>query len=164
MSKQLAIFFGIGVVVVAIALVFILYGNKGSHLELKGEILKIRTGEIDEHNSAAVLDFRVTNISDVPFVVREVKVTAVEANGNSDEGNIISRSDYKQLLDFNRFLGEQYNPGLTIKDRIEPHQTVDRMVAARFEVPQGVLEKSKHIRLWIEDMDGPEFETAKSLK
>lgn len=163
MSKQLAIFFGIGVVVVAIAVVFILYGNKGSHLELKGEILKIRTGEIDEHNTAAVLDFRVTNVSDVPFVVRQVKVTAIEANGNSDEGDIISKSDYKQLLDFNRFLGQQYNEGLTIKDRIEPHQTVDRMVAARFEIPHGVLEKSKQIRLWIEDMDGPVYETAESL-
>src|SRR5579864_9537098 len=97
---------GVGVLIVAIALGVILYGNKGSHLELKGEIIKIRTGAIDEHNSAAVLDFRVENISDVPFVVREVKVTAEQPGGDKPEGISISKSDFKQLLEFNKFLGK----------------------------------------------------------
>src|SRR5215468_7058214 len=108
MTRNLAIFVGVGVVLVAIALGVILYGNKGSHLELKGEIIKIRTGAIDEHNSAAVLDFRVQNLADVPFVVRDVKVTADQPNGEKAEAIMISKSDFKQLLEFNKFLGKQF--------------------------------------------------------
>jgi len=163
MSKNLAIFIGVGVVIVVIALVVILYGNKGSHLELKGEIIKIRTGVIDEHNTAAVLDIRLQNVSDVPFVVRDVTITAEQPNGEKVEGIIISKSDFKQLLDYNKFLGKQFNEGLSIKDKIAPHQTVDRMIAVRFELAQGELEKAKQIRLWVQDMDGPEFETTKTF-
>lgn len=162
MSKNLAIFMGIGAAIVLIAIAVILYGNKGSHLELKGEIIKIRTGVIDEHNTAAVLDIRLENPSDVPFVVRDVKVTAEQPNGDKAEGFIISKSDFKQLLDYNKFLGKQFNEGLAIKDKIAPHQTVDRMIAVRFELPQADLEKVKLVHLWLQDMDGPEFETAKA--
>jgi hypothetical protein len=164
MSKTLAIFFGVGVLVVAIAAFFIFYGNEENHLELKGQIIKIRTGAIDEHNSTAVLDFRIENPSNVVFEVREVKVTAEQPNGDKLEGDIISKSDFKQLLDYNKFLGKQFNDGLSLGDKIGRHQTVDRMVAVRFEVAQPELEKAKQMRLWIEDMDRVDFETVKSLR
>jgi len=163
MSRNLAIFVGVGVLIVAVALGVILYGNKGSHLELKGEIIKIRTGVIDEHNTAAVLDIRLENTSDVPFMVRDVKITAEQPNGEKAEGMIISKSDFKQLLDYNKFLGKQFNEGLSMKDKIPPHQTVDRMIAIRFELSQADLAKAKQIRLWLQDMDGPEFETTKTF-
>ena len=164
MSKQFGIFLGIGVVVVAIALVFIVYGNKGSHLDLKGEIIKVRTGAIDENSSAAVLDFRVQNTSDVPLVVRDVTVTADPPSGDPIESQIIAKRDYQQLLSFNRFLGQQYNQGLSIKDKIAPHEQIDRMAAVRFEVPQAQLDKAKQLRMVIADMDGAEFTFTKPLK
>jgi len=156
-------FAAIGVVAVAIVLFFVFRETKGNHLELKGEILKVRTGAIDDNNCAAVLDFRLTNPSDVPFVVRMVKVIAVEPGGEQLDGDLISKTDFKQLLDYNRFLGEQYNPGFSIKDKIAPHETADRMVAVRFEVPQSKLENASQIKMWVQDVDGPEFETAKSM-
>ncbi len=64
MSKRLLIFVGIGLVAVAIAVVVIVTANKGSHLELQGKILKVRTGALGEGNSIAVMDFRVENPSD----------------------------------------------------------------------------------------------------
>ena len=76
MSKRLLIFFGIGVVAIAIAVVVILSANKGSHLQLQGKILKVRTGALGEGNSIAVMDFRVENPSDMPFVVRTVDISA----------------------------------------------------------------------------------------
>lgn len=164
MSKQLATFLGIGLLVIIAAILGILYSTKGSHLELKGQIIKIRTGAIDENSSAAVLDFRVENVSDIPFVVRIVKISAEKDNGDKIEGALVSKPDLKMLLDFNKFLGGQYNEALSIRDKIAPHQVMDRMAAARFEVPQAQLEAARQIHLYIQDMDGPEFETAKSLK
>ncbi len=163
MSKNIAIFFGVGVAIVAIGVALIVYGNRGSHLELQGEIIKIRTGAIDEHDSAAVLDFRLQNVSDVLFEVRDLKVTAEEPDGAKDEGDVISKSQIGELLQYNKFLGRKFNDGLAIKDKIAPHQTIDRMVAVRFDVPQTQLDKARQVRLWIQDMNGAEFETVKRL-
>ena len=162
MSKQFLIFFGVGVVVIAISVWGILYSHRGAHLELQGKILKIRTGALSEQDSIAVLDFRVQNISDVPFVVREVVVTVDKADGTPQESAIVSKTDMHKLFEFNRFLGDQYNDALSLKDKIAPHQTLDRMVAARFDIPNKVLESAKTIHLSIQDVDGPHWETSHS--
>ena len=164
MSKTFLIFFAVGVIVIGAAVFWVVYSHKGAHLELKGEILKIRTGALSDQDSIAVLDFRVENISDVPFVVREVEVTLYKQDGTKADSAMISKSDMKQLFQYNRFLGSQYNDALIIKDKIAPHETVDRMVAARFDIPAKDLESAKKIHLSIQDMDGPLFETERSLK
>lgn len=164
MSKRFLIFFGVGIVAVVIAVIAILDYTKGSHLVLQGQILKIRTGGLSDADSVAVLDFRVTNPSNIPFVVRTVDVSLEQSNGSMVEGNTVSKSDLKQLFDYNKFLGERYNDGLGMKDAIPPHSTVDRMVAARFDVNNRDLEKGKAIHLSIQDMDGPLFETSRSIQ
>jgi len=160
MSKQFLIFFGVGVVAVALAVAAILSYTKGSHLVLEGKILKIRTGALSDADSIAVLDFRVENPSNLPFVVRSVEVTLEKPDGSTAEGVNVPKDDLKTLFQYNRFLGDQFNDSLTIKDTVPPHSTVDRMVAARFDVKNQDLEKAKAIHLSIQDMDGPLFETS----
>ena len=159
MNKQFLIFFGIGIVVIAALLYFSFATTKNNHLELRGKILKVRTGVLDENSSAAVVDFRVANPSDIPFVVREVTATLMEANGASEDGMMISKSDFAQLLAYNKFLGKEYNGGLAIRDLIAPHTTVDRMVAIQFQQPASALDKAKALKLVVQDMDGPEWTT-----
>jgi hypothetical protein len=163
MSKRVLIFFGIGLVALAIAVVVILSANKGSHLELVGKILKVRTGALGDGNSIAVMDFRVENPSDRPFTVRNVEITLEKPDGGMEDGAIISKSDLKKLFQYNRFLGDQYNDGLGLQDTIAPHSTVDRMVAAHFEVGDEELEKGKAVHLSIQDVDGPLWETSHSV-
>ena len=164
MSKQFLIFVAIGVAVIAVAIFAVFSSTKGSHLELKGQILKVRTGALDDQSSAAVLDFRLENPSNVPFVVRDVNVTVEKQDGSSVDGSIVSKSDISQLLQYNRFLGQRFNDVLTIRDKIAPHSTLDRMVAVHFEVPAPQLENGKAIHLQIQDMDGALFESAHSMK
>ena len=164
MSKRLLIFLAIGLVVAGIAVVLIYYMHVGSHLELKGEIIKIRTGEIDQENSVAVIDFRVDNVSDVQFAVRQIVVTVEHPGGEKTEGEPISRSDIKQLLQYNRLLGQQYNPGLAAGDKIGPREKMDRTIAVRFGIPLDQLDKAKQLQLYIQDANGTEFETVKPLK
>ncbi|HYL35732.1 MAG TPA: hypothetical protein VEV17_07465 [Bryobacteraceae bacterium] len=164
MSRRFLIFFGVGVVAVALAVVAILVYTKGSHLVLQGKIMKIRTGALSEADSIAVLDFRVENPSDLPFVVRNVEVNMEARDGSMTQGSNVAKEDLKRLFEYNRFLGDQYNDDLTIKDTVPPHTTVDRMVAVRFDVKKQDLEAAKAIHLSIQDMDGPLFETSSSLK
>jgi hypothetical protein len=163
MSKRILIFFGIGVVAIAIAVVVILSANKGSHLELQGKILKVRTGALGEGNSIAVMDFRVENPSDLPFTARNVEIRLEKASGEMEDGATISKSDLKQMFQYNRFLGDQYNEGLGLQDTIAPHATVDRMVAAHFEVSDEELQKAKAVHVSIQDVNGPLWETSHSI-
>lgn len=163
MNKQLLIYFGIAVVVVGAAVFIAVSGNKGSHLRLDGKILKVRTGPLGDGNSVAVLDFRVTNPSDVPFIVETVDISLEKKNGEMVDGVTIAKTDLKQLFAYNRFLGDEYNDGLTIKDSIAPHATVDRMVAAHFEVGDRDLDAAKAIHLTLTDVDGPMWETTRNL-
>lgn len=162
-TTRLMILVGVGVVLLAAVVFGVFTGNKGSHLELNGQVIKSRTGALDESNSVALLDFRISNPSNVSFVVREIKATLEKANGEKMEAQLTSKGDMKQLLEFNKFLGAQYNDTLSIKDKIPARGQIDRMVAARFEVPQAELDKGKAIVLWMQDMDGPEFTTTYKL-
>ena len=163
MSKRILIFFGTGLVALAIAVVVILSANKGAHLELQGKIMKVRSGALGEGNSIAVMDFRVTNPSDLPFTVRNVEITLQPQHGEMVDGITVSKADLKQLFQYNRFLGDQYNDGLGLQDIIAPHATVDRMVAAHFEVSDEDLEKAKAVHVSIQDVNGPLWETSASI-
>jgi hypothetical protein len=164
MNKRLLIFAGIGVVALGIAVVVMLSANKGAHLELVGKILKVRTGELGEGNSIAVMDFRVENPSDLPFTVRTVDITLEKPDGTTEDGITVSKADLKQLFKYNRFLGDQYNDGLGLQDVIPAHSTVDRMVAAHFEVSEADLEKAKAVHVSIQDVNGPLWETSASVR
>jgi len=109
------------------------------------------------------MDFRVENPSDKPFVVRVVDIALEQKNGEMLDGVTVSKADLKQLFQYNRFLGDQYNDGLGLQDTIAPHSMVDRMVAARFEVGNDDLEKAKAVHLSIQDVDGPLWETSHSI-
>ena len=146
-------------------LVFGIFSStKGSHLQLQGQVLKARTGALADTDSVAVLDFRLQNTSSLPFVVRTMKLTLEKANGQNEDGSLISKTDLKKLFEYNRFLGSPYNDALIMRDQVPPHGQIDRMTAARFDIPQQQLESAKALRLWIQDIDGTEFETSYKMK
>jgi hypothetical protein len=158
------IFVGIGLVVIGIVVFTVLSSTKGAHLELKGQVIKARTGALDDTHSIAILDFRVNNPSDIPFVVRQVWVTVEKSDGEKLRGDMVSKMDLSQVFQYNKFLGVQYNDALSIKDEVQPHGQIDRMVAASFPLSQANLENAKTIDLWVQDMDGIEFDTVYKMK
>lgn len=152
---KLAPFVGIGLVVVAIAIAWVFYVQRGAHVELTGSIQKIRTLPLDENSSAAFLDFRIVNPSDYPFVVRKVEATLVDQSGAALEGLPVSEVDARRLFEYFPALGQKYNDSLIIKTKIAPHQSMDRMLAVRFDIPEKQLQARKQLRIRIEELDGP---------
>jgi len=148
----------VGLVVVAIAVVWIFYMQRGAHIEPAGKILKVRTLALDEGSSIAVVDFRVVNSSDYTVVVREVTVTLEQPNGAAQDGTVVSEVDARRLFQYYPVLGQKYNDSLIIRDRIKPHETLDRMIAARFEIPVAQLDARKRLKLRVVDVDGPSGE------
>lgn len=162
MSKQFWIFLAAGLAVVGFGLAVLLFSTKSAHLELKGQILKVRVLALSPEASIVVVDFRVTNPSDIPFVVRTAGMLLDPLSGDPVDGTGISKPDVENVFNYEKLIGPKYNDVLSIKDKIAPHQTVDRMIGARFELSEAGLEGRKDLRVHIEDLDGAVAELVES--
>jgi hypothetical protein len=117
---KLAPFVGIGIVAVVIGVLVIFYVQRGAHLELTGSVQKVRTLALDENSAAALIDFRVLNPSDYPFVVRQATVSMVEPSGKTIEGMIVADVDAQRLFEYYPAIGPKYNDTLTIRTKVNP--------------------------------------------
>jgi hypothetical protein len=113
---------------------------------------------MDDNSSVAVIDFRVANSSDYTVIVKEVAATVEEPGGKEDEGATAAQTDTERLFQYYPILGQKYNDALKMHDHIKPHETMDRMIAVRFEIPVAQLDGRKRLKLKIEDVDGPSGE------
>jgi hypothetical protein len=155
LRKEFLITFGIGLVVILIAVGAILYIQRGAHIELKGAVLKVRTMALDDNSSLAVVDFRFANPSNYPFVVRTVDVSVTGPNGQIYPSTPVSEVDAKRLFEYYPILGQKFNETLLTRDKIPARHSEDRMIAARFEIPVAQLNARKNLTIRIEDVDGP---------
>lgn len=161
-TKQTAIFVGIGVLIVAAVLSLTLYSTRGSHLTLEGKVLKVRTLATDDKNSIAVIDFRVTNRSNLVFVTKDADVVVTGSDGKEISGDTIARTDLNRVMDYYKMLGPKYNETLIMRDKVEPGQSMDRMVAASFPISESDLEKRVKLMVRLHDVDGATFDLAES--
>jgi hypothetical protein len=161
-SSRFAVPLVIGLAVVVAIVLGVLWIQRGAHVELKGDLLKIRTHELDETSSIAVIDFRFVNPADYPFIVRRVDVILEDMAGRTLDGMIVAEADTQRLFDAYPLLGQKFNESLLPRDRVEARESQDRMIAARFEVPVAVLNGRKKFTVRVEDVDGPVSEIHES--
>lgn len=154
MRKPLVIAMAAGLAVVAALVAGIVAMQWGAHIEISGQVLKVRTAPIDEHSSAVAIDFRFTNPARYSFVVKGVTVVLEDKSGKQWEGVTISEIDTERLFEGLPLLGRKYNPSLFGGNKIAPHQTEDRMVAARFDLPHDQLDSRRRFLVSVEEVDG----------
>jgi hypothetical protein len=152
--KQLLPFVGLGVVVAGLLVAFTFFVQRGSHLELEGSIQKVRLLSVEPASTIAVLDFRFVNTSNYLFIVREVAVSLEDREGRFFDGAVVSEVDAQRLFQYYPILGQKYNPSLVVRTRIAPRQSMDRMLAVRFEVPEKQLQERRRLKIRVEDVDG----------
>jgi hypothetical protein len=157
-------FLAIGLVVVAVAVVWILYMQRGAHVEIQGSIQKVRTLALDENSSALIIDFRVLNPSDYSFVVRRADVFLTDPAGVEHQGMEIGEVDARQLFKYFPALGPKYNDSLVMRASIAPHRSLDRMLAVRFELPEALVQARKGLRIRLEEVSGPVSEVTEARR
>jgi hypothetical protein len=158
MQKTFLAAFGIGLAIIALAVGGIFVMQRGDRIELPGKILKVRTAELDNDSSIAVIDFRITNPSDVQFEVRTVTVEMEDNQGKSYLGQSVSEMDASRLFEGLPVLGQKYNKTLLMRERLGSHGSADRMIAARFQAPLTMIDGRKRFIVRIEEVDGKSFE------
>jgi hypothetical protein len=136
----------------------ILFSTRKNRVELTGKVLQVRSHMIDPENTVAVIDFRISNPSTQQFVVREVEVFLDKADGAPMDGAVFAEIDAQRAFQYYPVLGKKYNATLVLRDKIEPGQSVDRMILVRFSAPDELVRGRKAIRILIKDVDGPRSE------
>jgi hypothetical protein len=116
--------------------------------------MKVRTLATDESSSLAVVEYRIKNPADVPFVVRLCKLRMVKKDGASVDGEVTAELDLDRVLDYYKTMGPRFNPTIKTKDRIGGRQVIDRTVAASFPVSEAELQDRGKFVLEIVDVDG----------
>lgn len=155
MSKQFWIFLLVGLAVVGGLIFWTMNATQGAHLRLEGKILKVRILPVPEAEASLVIvDFRAANPSDVPLVVNSVKLVLTPAQGDPVEGFPLARTEIATVFQYAKLIGPKYNDVLAASDRITPHQSVDRMAGARFEMAESAVNMRRDLRLVIEDVNG----------
>ena len=160
MQKNFLVAFGIGLAIIALVVGGIFLMQRGDRIELPGKILKVRTAPLDEDSSIAVIDFRITNPSNILFEVRTVIVEMDDNQGKSYLGQSVSEMDAQRLFEGLPVLGQKFNPTLIMRERLGTHGSADRMIAARFQAPITAIDGRKRFIVRIEEVDGKSFEYA----
>jgi hypothetical protein len=148
--------FVVGLAVVGVAIFGVLYMNRGSHVELKGEILKVRT-IADGDGTIVFADFRVTNAAAIPFVVSSVKMTMEIVEDELATADMFSKSGVEKVSKYLKVLGPKSNDILSIQDKLPAMETMDRIAAGRFPFPPELFQQRKSFMLLIEDVNGEEL-------
>ena len=157
-SRTFLVALGIGMIVVGVVVFGTLVKTKGAHLVLAGNVMHVRTLSTDPQNSIVIVDFRVRNEAQIPFMSREAKLILTKADGTELEGNTIAQTDMDRVFDYYKTLGPKYNPVLVQRDRVKGGETLDRMLAASIALPEGDVEKRKNVTVRLFDVDGPTFD------
>lgn len=158
MNKQSAAAIAVGVALVAAVVSGILVTTRKHRVELRGEVLKVRSHQIDPEHTLALIDFRVENPSTQQFVVREVELFVDEAGGRSTPVDVFPEADIQRVIDYYPAVGKRYNPGLLRRDKIDPGQRSDRSMAFSAPMPDQRLQQRAGIRIVIHEVDGARSE------
>ena len=163
MNKQNAVVGLIAVLVVGAIVGGILFSTRHNRVELTGSVLKVRTYAVNSDDTIVFADIRVVNPSTQQFVVQDVTVFLDPASGDPVQGDIFPESDAKRLFAYYPVLGTKYNPNLMIRQKINPGETIDRMVSVRFPGTEESFQKRKRLRIIVRDVDGAKTEIVEKL-
>jgi predicted short-subunit dehydrogenase-like oxidoreductase (DUF2520 family) len=153
----------IAVLIVGAVVGGILFSTRQNRVELTGSVLRVRSHAVDNENTIVLADIRVSNPSTQQFVVKEVQVLLEEHQGSPIPGDTFSETDAQRLFTYYPVLGKKYNPNLMIRQKINPGETMDRMISVRFSGSEDRVQKRKGLRIVVTDADGAKTEIVEKL-
>ncbi len=164
MNRGFVISLVAGLAVAVLIIGGVLSWRSGDRLEPTGQILKLRSAPVDEQHCLVVLDLRLINGSNIALEIREVSVSLEDKDGVKFPGTLVSGVDTKSLFSYYPVLGEAFNAPLIANTRINPHQTVDLMLAARLDLSESDLASRRKLSVLAQDRSGATVELVEKRK
>jgi hypothetical protein len=164
MNKQAVVTGIVALGIVGAILGAILFSTRHNKVEVTADILKVRSHQIEPSSTIVAIDFRVSNPSTQQFVVRDVEAFLETKEGKSLQGDIFAEMDAQRMFDYFKVLGPKHNTTLIRREKVNSGQSIDRMIAARFDASDASVQERKAVRLVIYDIDGAKSEIVESRK
>jgi hypothetical protein len=144
----------LGLLLVALVAGIVFWSNMGSQVRLSAEVLSVRTIETSESSALLIAELRISNPAKVPFVVREVRVSAIESSGGAITGDPVAQGDLDRVLGYFPAEGPRYNETLKVRSKIAGSSQADWTVPASFALSKADLDARRALEIEIEDVDG----------
>jgi hypothetical protein len=157
MREQFVSALAIGGIAVAVAVGAVMFLNRGSHMDLPGSIVRIRTVSTGDNDALALIDLRISNPSNYKFVVRNVTVVLEKKSGERFPQEIVARSDAQRLFDAMPDSGPYHTP-LYTNVTLTPGASGVYTLAAQFNAPERILQDRKQFLVQVDEIDGKSFE------
>ena len=106
------------------------------------------------------IDFRVSNTSDYPAVVRNVLIYAEDKNGARLAGKTIADADAQRVFDDIPILGTKYLKSLVLEDKIPGHATLGPHDFRELRLPDENSSSASASWSRLKKIDGRIFEIA----
>ena len=164
MNKQSVLVGAIALVIVVIAVSSVLITTRKNKVELTGEVLKVRTHQMDPEHTIVLIDTRIHNPSTQQFVVREVEVFVEEPDGKRTPAEIFAEADIRRVVDYYKTLGTKDNPGLLRRDKLNSGVTVDKTIAVSAPMTDERFGRRKALRIVVHDIDRKQTEIVEKRK
>ncbi len=143
-----------GMAAVALAVGLAMWGNRGAQVRLEVAALKARTVATSENSSILILELRIRNPAQTPFVVRQIELSVTQPGGADLAGRVVAETDLDRVLDYYKQTGPRYNPTLKARERLAGGTVADRSAAASFPISEAALAAREAAIVRIEDVDG----------
>ncbi|MDZ4800395.1 MAG: hypothetical protein SGI92_19735 [Bryobacteraceae bacterium] len=148
----------IAVVAVVAAVGAILFSTRHNKVEVKGQVLKVRSHQLSADRTVVLMDVRLENPSTQQFMVKDVEVYVDGSDGKPTQADIFSDVDGQRVIDYYPVLGKKYNPSLIRRDKIASGKTVDRTLLINVPISDVQFAARKGLRIVVQDADGPKSE------
>ena len=149
-----------GLLLVALVAGIVFWSNMGSQVRLSAEVLSVRTMSTSESSALLIAEVRISNPAKVPFVVREVRVSAIESSGGAIAGDPVAQGDLDRVLGYFPAEGPRYNETLKVRSKIAGKGQADWTVPASFALSKADLDARRGLEIEIEDVDGVRVKVA----
>jgi hypothetical protein len=158
LQKSAIVPFAIAGFLVTALVAGILLNARRHRMDLDGEILKVRTHQMDPGQTIAVMDIRLHNPTQQEFIVRDVQVFVDDPNEQVTELDRFAELDAMRIFEYYPILGKKYNASLMARDRIGPGETIDRMIAVGLKRSDVATANRKQFRIVITEIDRAKVE------
>jgi len=136
MSRQFIVMLLAAVVVIGVALYSTVSVNQKHLLTLTGSIDDVRVRPLTPDASLVIVDFTTTNPSAVGFDLIQMELDKMDGDKATPSG-LLTKSEIGGYFEYEKL--PRPNPVLGIGEMIRGGQTVKRMIAGRFELPEAGL-------------------------
>ena len=139
-SRTFAIILAASLLVVVSLVWYAVSANQNHLVTLKGSVLKVRTLPLTKDATLVLVDFRISDPTKAAFDVKTIELEMDRKNPEIDAktklpipipGGILTKVDLDRVFEYEKKIGPRENPNLVPGDRINPGQSIDRMIAAR---------------------------------